>query len=88
MPLKKFNILSSITLIFISITFYLKLTISDKCKSIKIFKSSLDFGLSHLDGCYYSSNLVPEIKTLLLTGGNYHNYKNESSTVYTFSISN
>tara|TARA_B110000238_G_C16047396_1_gene404545 strand:- start:92 stop:496 length:405 start_codon:yes stop_codon:yes gene_type:complete len=26
--------------------------------------------------------------TFLTTGGNYHNYKNESSTIYTFGISN
>ena len=64
MSLKKLSTFFVI-LFFALVIFYLKLTISDKCKSIKIFSSSLDFGLSHLDGCYSKSNLVPEIKSLL-----------------------
>ena len=65
MRLKKISILSCLILILFFFIFYLNLTVSNKCKSIKIFKSSLDFGLSHLDGCYSNSNLVPEIKILL-----------------------
>jgi|TARA_B110000238_G_C16134423_1_gene442961 quinoprotein glucose dehydrogenase len=64
MLLKNLKLFLLISLIFLSI-FYLNLTISAKCKSIKIFKSSLDFGISHLNGCYSHSSLVPEIKVLL-----------------------
>jgi len=64
MLLKNLKLFFLISLIFLLI-FYLNLTISAKCKSIKIFKSSLDFGISHLNGCYSHSSLVPEIKVLL-----------------------
>ena len=64
MLLKNLKLFFLISLIFLSI-FYLKLTISDKCKSIRVFKSSLDFGISHLDGCYSHSSLVPGIKDFL-----------------------
>jgi len=54
-----------IFLIFILIIFYLNLNISENCKSLKIFRSSFDFGLSHIENCYSSGNSIPKIKELL-----------------------
>ena len=52
-------------LIFISSGFYLNLTISNNCKTIKIISSIRDFGLSHIDNCYSNDNLLYSIKKLL-----------------------
>jgi len=52
--------------IFILVLFYLNLGISKNCKSLKIFRSSIDFGISHLGDCYSNSNQLFGIKSLLL----------------------
>ena len=50
---------------FIASGFYLNLTISNNCKTIKIFSSIKDFGLSHIDSCYSKDNFFYSIKKLL-----------------------
>ena len=52
-------------LVFIISGFYLNLTISNNCKTFKIFSSIKDFGLSHIDNCYSNDNLVNSLKKLL-----------------------
>ena len=64
MIVKKFRLIL-VLLFFTSTIFYLHLTISDKCRSLKVIRSTIDFGLSHLDFCYSNSNLTPKIKKIL-----------------------
>ena len=52
-------------LVFITSGFYLNLTISNNCKTFKIFSSIKDFGISHIDNCYSNDNLVVSIKKIL-----------------------
>ena len=52
-------------LVFIISGFYLNLTISNNCKTFKIFSSIKDFGLSHIDNCYSNDNLVSSMKKVL-----------------------
>ena len=50
---------------FVASGFYLNLTISNNCKTIKIFSSIKDFGLSHIDSCYSKDNFFYSVKKLL-----------------------
>ena len=52
-------------LVFITSGFYLNLTISNNCKTFKIFSSIKDFGIGHIDNCYSNDNLVVSIKKIL-----------------------
>jgi len=52
-------------LILITLGFYLHLSISNNCKTLKIFKSIKDFGISHLDTCHSNENVIFEGKKLL-----------------------
>ena len=49
---------------FVASGFYLNLTISNNCKTIKIFSSIKDFGLSHIDSCYSRDNFFYSVKKL------------------------
>ena len=53
-----------IFLIIIS-AFYLYLGVSDNCKTLNVFKSTYDFGFSHLNKCYSTTEVTPKIKELL-----------------------
>lgn len=51
--------------IFIFLSFFINLNISQNCKTSKIFRSIKDFGINHIDSCYSKSNLVPSLKQFL-----------------------
>ena len=61
---KKILLIFSFLVLIIS-GFYLNLTISNNCKTLKIISSVKDFGLSHIDNCYSNDNLVSSIKDIL-----------------------
>ena len=64
MPIK-YLIRIFLIFILISAVFYLNLATSNNCKTFKIFRSSIDFGITHLDGCFSNSYLTPKIKNIL-----------------------
>ena len=61
---KNFIKISSFSL-FLLIVFYFNLTITERCKTTLIFKSVVDFGLSHLEVCYSKKYLKPKVKNFL-----------------------
>ena len=65
MPIK-YLIRIFLIFILISAVFYLNLATSNNCKTFKIFRSSIDFGITHLDGCFSNNYLTPKIKNILL----------------------
>jgi len=63
--LKKIIIWLSTLLAFAVLYFYLSISIINRCKTTLIFKSVMDFGISHLDICYSKKYLKPKIKSIL-----------------------
>ena len=61
---KKILLIFSFLVLIIS-GFYINLTISNNCKTLKIISSVKYFGLSHIDNCYSNDNLVSSIKDIL-----------------------
>ena len=51
--------------ILILVGFYINLTLSNNCKTLKIFQSVVDFGVDHIDNCVSKDNLVSSIKQTL-----------------------
>jgi quinoprotein glucose dehydrogenase len=63
--IKKITIWISSLLAFAVLYFYLSISIINRCKTTLIFKSVMDFGISHLDICYSKKYLKPKIKSIL-----------------------
>ena len=63
--IKKIIIWISTLLAFAVLYFYLSISIINRCKTTLIFKSVMDFGISHLDICYSKKYLKPKIKSIL-----------------------
>ena len=63
--IKKTLIKLCILSIFLAIALYFSLTITNRCKTTLVFKSVIDFGISHLEVCYSKKYLKPKVKNIL-----------------------
>ena len=58
--------LGIISAIFLFLITFFYLIINDRCKSLSIFSTTLDFGIGHIQTCFSLSNIKENIKEKLV----------------------